>query len=165
MKAIATVWLLACLLIPASVVVSQGRSPTDFPVRENAIQIDGHRFDKRSSFPGKESIRREALSLVRGGGKAAGSASLPLDRRFPPLPNSLRPSHSMNYTTNGIPSEIRTGRFSGARGKDLFTPSKGWEYHETGTGIAMGMAIKNQGGRKSIVLIDLARKTFLSISN
>lgn len=165
MKTMAAAILLLCFLIPASVVLSQGRPSTDFLVLENAIHIDGHRFDKVSPVPGFESIRNAALSLVRRRGYGDKRVSLTLDRRYPALPTELRPAHSMNFTAGAVPNEIRTGAFTGSRADEIFRRSKGWDYHETDSRIALGIAIKNQEGRKSIVLIDRSRKTFLSISN
>jgi hypothetical protein len=157
--------LLICLLAPCSTVLSDDRPGTDFRSGTKGFLIDGHRFDWMPSEPENDSIRRMALAFVRRGGTLGSRVSDAADSRSNALPAGFRRAHSLKFETSGVSNEIRTGTVSGPAARKPFPASKGWKYLETGGGTRFAMAINDQGGRKSIVLIDRARNKFLSITN
>jgi hypothetical protein len=165
MKPLKSILLLLAFTLPGSIVLCASRPWPDSWSKSNDIQIDGNRFSALPSDEGNDAIREHARRFMKRGGTLMMRSSAPRDRHQSGLPNVFRIEHEIRFGSDREIRKIGTGAISKNAGEKLFSGSEGWEYHEGEAGSRIAMAINNQGGRKSIVLIDRNRNTFLSISN
>lgn len=105
-----------------------------------------------------------AASFVRSGNRLSrkNPQSRPADQVR--TPSGIRIEHTLSFGSGKGGKTIGTGRMLRMTPSGIFRPESGWSYRESGGKKSLGIAIKEQEGIQSIVLIDRNRGTVLQVA-
>ncbi len=130
----------------------------------NSIRVDGQAFDGLSNDDSDDSLLKHARIRVLSGVAISNHVSAHDSLRMGFLPDRFQMMHTLSFGTKGSTNEIITGNIRSKTFNREPHFMNNWEYHQSGNSGKSAIAIRDQKGIKTIVLINRDRGTFLAFT-